>query len=277
MREEIKQKIIQELKKGNNILLIGKSGVGKSYLVEELVKEHIEKLGDFYMLYCPFSKPPRQVLYFLLDFLLTKENFIKKGWKSSSLLTLCLYIKDILSNNKKLLLFIDDVHLITSYSAEIYLWLIKNANITICAIGTKPYIESKFSRIDMQKFFRELKILKLEPLTKIEAKELIEKISEKHNITLNDNLKTKILIKSEGSPLIIKKLIQQISNQEEPDFSNNTTVNLFPLFIFAIFVLIGLKYLYRGVGEYDLANFSGFLGIVLFFIMRYIWFWKRKP
>jgi len=57
---------------------------------------------------------------------------------------------------------------------------------------------------------------------------------------------------------------------EQPVLRENA-VNLFPLFLFLVFMTIGLKYLFRGVGDYELANLSGFIGIVLFFIAR--WFW----
>jgi len=37
-----------------------------------------------------------------------------------------------------------------------------------------------------------------------------------------------------------------------------------------------MRYLFRGTGDYELANLSGFVGILLFFVIRFFWKAKRN-
>lgn len=287
MRDEIKKQILEELDKGNNILLKGKHGVGKSHLAQELAHQRRSRKSEIW-LYSHFCKPPKQIL------LLAIETILKKGkqdgrWKNikrGTIVELAQTISELLEkSNQKLILILDELHTISGSAATSYHLLMQHTKrVVFFTIGTSQYLENKIIKPEMKRFFWELKSIELPALDPKEANELLEEFSNLYEISkpkLDENLRNKILKNANGNALSIQKAIEQLSKEEEPELAGqgvvkNDAVNLFPIFIFAVFVIIGLKYLLRGTGDYELANFTGFIGIILFFLVRFIWSGRRK-
>jgi len=276
MREEQKAKIVEDLVKGKNILITGSYGLGKSTLAQELMHE-LACQEKFVVFYFPFPKPPKLILIKAIEKLCLRGLNPPSGWKFSSLYQLCeIIIKYINGSPFNLVLFLDEAQIITENAIQVYSELLNSGKVQFVLCGHSPAFDEKFSSLKFKYFFNAFTVYKIEPLSYSEAKTFLDSCLKERKLNLDENTKTKLLLQAGGNLANIIRGLDQISQGEEPNvYTSQNSTNLFPLFIFLIFVIIGLKYLYRGVGDYALANFSGFLGLVLFFIIRYFYFWRK--
>ncbi|MGC9058704.1 MAG: ATP-binding protein [Candidatus Nanoarchaeia archaeon] len=278
MRDELKNKILTELLNNKNILLTGPFGIGKTTLAKEVLAEFSQKDPKKLLLYHPFPKPQKQIFYRIFELFTSKGFNIPVNWKALSMYSLCeLIIKILEKEDRTLFLFLDEAQLITDISIQLYSYLLNSGKVHFVLIGDWPAIQKKVLSANYALFFWKFEQIKVEPLNNQEAKELLENYLKVQQKILDESTKAKILSWASGNPMEILRATDRALVGEEPNLNLSlNSINLFPLFIFAIFVLIGLKYLYRGIGDYALANFSGFVGIVLFFIIRYLWYnWKN--
>jgi ATP/maltotriose-dependent transcriptional regulator MalT len=287
MRDDIKKRILEEIDKGNHIFLKGKHGIGKSFLAQEIASQRKRKKSEIWW-YSPFCKPPKQILLQAIETIL-KKGKEDKQWKTikrGTIVELSQTISDLLKkSHRKLILVLDELHTISGNAATSYHLLMQyTKDVIFFTLGTTPYLENKTLKPEMKRFFWELKEIEMPSLNPKETEELLDEfldLNELDHQKLDVVLRKKILKNSSGNALAIRKAVEQIAKNEEPEIAGqgvvrNEAINLFPIFIFMVFIIIGLKYLYRGAGDYELANFSGFIGIILFFLIRFLWSGRRK-
>jgi len=287
MRDDIKKLILEEIDKGNHIFLKGRHGIGKSFLAQEIASQRKRKKSEIWF-YSPFCKPPKQILLQAIETIL-KKGKEDKQWKTikrGTIVELSQTISDLLKkSHRKLILVLDELHTISGNAATSYHLLMQHTkDVIFFTLGTTPYLENKTLKPEMKRFFWELKEIDTPSLNTKETEELLDEfldLNELDRQKLDVVLRKKILKNSSGNALAIRKAVEQIAKNEEPEIAGqgvvrNEAINLFPIFIFMVFIIIGLKYLYRGAGDYELANFSGFIGIILFFLIRFLWSGRRK-
>jgi ATP/maltotriose-dependent transcriptional regulator MalT len=287
MRDDIKKRILEEIDKGNHIFLKGRHGIGKSFLAQEIASQRKRKKSEIWW-YSPFCKPPKQILLQAIETIL-KKGKEDKQWKTikrGTIVELSQTISDLLKkSHRKLILVLDELHTISGNAATSYHLLMQHTkDVIFFTLGTTPYLENKTLKPEMKRFFWELKEIEMPSLKPEETEELLDEFLDLNKLDrqkLDAILRKKILKNSNGNALAIRKAVEQIAKNEDPEIAGqgvvrNEAINLFPIFIFIVFIIIGLKYLYRGAGDYELANFSGFIGIILFFLIRFLWSGRRK-
>lgn len=276
MREELKKHILNEINKGNHILLVGGHGIGKSYLAKELAKSRNH--GKEIWLYFPFCKPPKPIILNLLNTLIKKTNSNSKINYCTSLMDLA-YLAGKLSKKLKVVIVLDEIHTISPKAGELFSLFLEQTNITFFCIGNKKYLHRKVDKTETKRFFWELKEIEMDKLTKEESTKLTDNLFKKHKIKDNTYLKDRIIRDSDSNPLAIRQSIEALSknewDQRSKGVAKEDSVNLFPVFIVLTFIAIASKYIYRGSGDYEMGNIIAFFGLLFYYILRFAW-WKKK-
>ena len=284
MKRDIESDIIKEISRGNHILLKGRHGIGKSYLAQEIVRSRKRMKSELWF-YSPFCKPPKQIMLSALEFILPagKDDENWKLYKRGTILELSQNISNILkSQKKKLILVIDELHTISANAGASYHLLMQHTDrVVFFTIATEQYLKNKVSKPEMKRFFWELKEIQLPILTQKEAYEMFDEFSDLYQVNATKHMREQVVKHSKGNALAIRKAVETLSKDEIPEITKHgvirdDAVNLFPIFILMVFVIVGSKYLFRGSGEYELANISGFFGIILLFAMRFFASFGRK-
>jgi len=267
MRQDIRNKILAELQ-NNNVMLLGDHGLGKTYLAKQLLADN--------WIYFPAPNPAKTNLLLVLEKFIHKgrKNKIYKKAKPMQINELC---SEIIALKKKIFIVIDEFHMVSELSALSYGFLTESKNIRFLIISNKKYIEKAEKKPAAKRFLWDFKKIELSPLSRPESFVFAGKLFEQYKIKRNDQLLAKIAKNSSGCPLTIKRSVEQVSRGEKPDYLSfgevqDKGINLFPVFFLFAFVLIGMKYLLRITDDYELANISGFVGIIVFFIIRFVWF-----
>jgi len=284
MKREIESKIIEEINKGNHILLKGRHGIGKSYLAQAIVRSRKRMKSELWF-YTPFCKPPKQIMLSALEFILPtgKDDENWKLYRRGTIIELSQNISAVLkSQKKKLVLVIDELHTISANASSSYHLLMQHSdNVIFFTTATEQYLENKINKPEMKRFFWELKEIQLPLLIKKESYSLFDEFTDLYQTTATKHMRDQVVKHSKGNALAIRKAVEKISKDEIPEITKHgvirdDAVNLFPVFILIVFIIVGSKYLFRGSGEYELANISGFFGIILLFAMRFFSSFRRN-
>ncbi len=293
-REKLKSRIKSEIAKGNNILLKGKHGIGKSYLAEELAEEN----GWFYL---PFCKPAKAVLMQLVEELLEdgRNNPEYKAFKSEYLFPLCDRIVEWLRSEKKnIVIVLDEVHTITPQAASAFNYLMRLTRdeglITWFCIATDQYLRDKQNKAEMKRFFWELKEIEMGELMEDESYELLIGFERAYGVKLGEMEREKIMRVAKGNPLELRQQVMCAARDAEDEWIKDSdggahplmlvqggavkdqAVNLFPFVLLALFVVAAARWLFRGgLAPPELAGLFGFLGLLIMYIVRVFLFRKE--
>ncbi|MDI6810870.1 MAG: hypothetical protein QMD80_04230 [archaeon] len=295
-REELKRRIEREIAKGNNILLKGKHGIGKSYIAEELA-------GENEWIYLPFCKPAKAVLMQLMEELLEdgRDNPEYKAFKSEYLFPLCDRIVEWLRSEKKnIVIVLDEVHTITPQAASAFNYLIRITRdeglITWFCIATDQYLREKINKAEMKRFFWELKEIEMEQLTGEASYELLSQFEKTYKVRLRGEEEEKIVRVAKGNPLEMRQQVMCAARDAgdskewikegrggayplmlvQKGAIKDQAVNLFPFVLLALFVVAAARWLFRGgMAPPELAGLFGFFGLLIMYMVRVFFFRKE--
>jgi hypothetical protein len=281
MREEVKEEILEQIEKGNSVLLKGVHGIGKSHLMRGLYKEKRNLKGEVWI-YFPYCKPPKQILLRVMQRLLPKgkESEEWKEVKRGTMLELVEEIKERLKR-RKLILMLDEIHTLTATSASHYYELMQDKNVVFFTAGTTRYLSKKFEKAELKRFLWDLKQVEMLPLTKEEAEELVDKFYREYKIPKSistERVKRWILQNAGGNPLGIERAVEDLAKEESVEKFDlikhgavqDVGVNLFPVFLILLIVVVAWRFLARGAGDIDLYALTGFFGIIFYTLSRFL-------
>ncbi|ADT85223.1 ATP-binding protein [Thermococcus barophilus] len=275
MREELKQEILKELNKGNHILLRGQHGVGKTYLVNELLQEN-DRASQIW-LYFPQPKPPKAILLEILKMVLEdgEANEKWKSYKRGSIPQLAQYIANELNRREfSMVIILDDFHTITTTSATAFRLLIEGTKkVKLLCVANDEYVDKLYKKPEMKRLVWELKTIEMEPFTEEEAKKFIEEESSRLGLSLSKQMKERILKNCNRNALCIKSQLEALKKGEELRENEHGAIqdkpiNLFPILVILAFSLVAFKYISRGTGDKELYSFGSFISMMLYFAFK---------
>jgi len=228
-------------------------------------------------LYLPICKPPKQVLLKIAESIFTngKSDPRYKTCKSGTLIEIVDILSGLIeSSGKKIIVALDEIHGATGISCSTYHLLMRATdNILFITIATEPYIEKTVTRPENKRFFWELNDIEVFSLDDKESTELAEEFFDKYKIDDKSHI-NRIVRNSNGNPLAIENSVRLLA-RGEPEIKNDKmakdgAINLFPLVLMFLVSLVALRYLFRGMQDYEMASLSSFVGLMSMFAVRYL-------
>lgn len=286
-KDELK-KLIRNQRKNIPTLILGKSGIGKTHILYELMSYLRERKVRF--LYVEKFKPVKETLINLHKSL-NKSELTDKEEKSLKRLTsselsqgiiLTLEARKLEVRKKDFMIIFDHLEDVTSSTADI---LMKLSSLTL-VFGAGQFVRRVRS---LRRFFWQFEIIEIEPLSKEDSVSLVEKLIKlkKLNIKCRNFFINQIVTNTGGIPLSI---IETINRAKTKGKVTRTSVrdmfihasgvkeidaSPFIMLMFAFFIV--MRFVYRGFGEFQgYAMFGALTGLGMF--VRYMLYRSaRRP
>lgn len=286
-KDELK-KLIRNQRKNIPTLILGKSGIGKTHILYELMSYLRERKVRF--LYVEKFKPVKETLINLHKSL-NKSELTDKEEKSLKRLTsselsqgiiLTLEARKLEARKKDFMIIFDHLEDVTSSTADI---LMKLSSLTL-VFGAGQFVRRVRS---LRRFFWQFEIIEIEPLSKEDSVSLVEKLVKlkKLNIKCRNFFINQIVTNTGGIPLSI---IETINRAKTKGKVTRTSVrdmfihasgvkeidaSPFIMLMFAFFIV--MRFVYRGFGEFQgYAMFGALTGLGMF--VRYMLYRSaRRP
>ncbi|MBI2495751.1 MAG: ATP-binding protein [Candidatus Omnitrophica bacterium] len=278
-RDEELKTLLANAKRGIPTLILGKSGLGKTHLLEQFMARlakrgvkpvYLDRLWPF--------KPALLELYLALH----GRKLSEKEQKSLKRLTVPELTKETLelleriATKRKPLIILDRLEDAPATAADFLLRLSSLALV----FGAAQYV--KHTRV-LRRFFWQFETLDLEPLSRQEALTLAERLSNERNLQIADPafFLNQVVSHANGVPLAIQETITRL--QANQPVSRAQIRELFlhgsgvreidgtPLIILVFCLFIALRFIARGFSDYQAYAMFGALGAVGLFI-RYLIF-----
>ena len=281
-KDELK-KLIRNQRKNIPTLILGKSGIGKTHILYELMSYLRERKVGF--LYVEKFKPVKETLINLHKSL-NKSELTDKEEKSLKRLTSSELRQGIIltleARKKDFMIIFDHLEDVTSSTADI---LMKLSSLTL-VFGAGQFVRRVRS---LRRFFWQFEIIEIEPLSKEDSVSLVEKLIKlkKLNIKCRNFFINQIVTNTGGIPLSI---IETINRAKTKGKVTRTSVrdmfihasgvkeidaSPFIMLMFAFFIV--MRFVYRGFGEFQgYAMFGALTGLGMF--VRYMLYRSaRRP
>lgn len=281
-KDELK-KLIRNQRKNIPTLILGKSGIGKTHILYELMSYLRERKVGF--LYVEKFKPVKETLINLHKSL-NKSELTDKEEKSLKRLTSSELSQGIIltleARKKDFMIIFDHLEDVTSSTADI---LMKLSSLTL-VFGAGQFVRRVRS---LRRFFWQFEIIEIEPLSKEDSVSLVEKLIKlkKLNIKCRNFFINQIVTNTGGIPLSI---IETINRAKTKGKVTRTSVrdmfihasgvkeidaSPFIMLMFAFFIV--MRFVYRGFGEFQgYAMFGALTGLGMF--VRYMLYRSaRRP
>lgn len=281
-KDELK-KLIRNQRKNIPTLILGKSGIGKTHILYELMSYLRERKVGF--LYVEKFKPVKETLINLHKSL-NKSELTDKEEKSLKRLTSSELSQGIIltleARKKDFMIIFDHLEDVTSSTADI---LMKLSSLTL-VFGAGQFVRRVRS---LRRFFWQFEIIEIEPLSKEDSVSLVEKLVKlkKLNIKCRNFFINQIVTNTGGIPLSI---IETINRAKTKGKVTRTSVrdmfihasgvkeidaSPFIMLMFAFFIV--MRFVYRGFGEFQgYAMFGALTGLGMF--VRYMLYRSaRRP
>ena len=281
-KNELK-KLIRNQRKNIPTLILGKSGIGKTHILYELMSYLRERKVRF--LYVEKFKPVKETLINLHKSL-NKSKLTDKEEKSLKRLTSSELSQGIIltleARKKDFMIIFDHLEDVTSSTADI---LMKLSSLTL-VFGAGQFVRRVRS---LRRFFWQFEIIEIEPLSKEDSVSLVEKLVKlkKLNIKCRNFFINQIVTNTGGIPLSI---IETINRAKTKGKVTRTSVrdmfihasgvkeidaSPFIMLMFAFFIV--MRFVYRGFGEFQgYAMFGALTGLGMF--VRYMLYRSaRRP
>jgi len=281
-KDELK-KLIRNQRKNIPTLILGKSGIGKTHILYELMNYLRERKVRF--LYVEKFKPVKETLINLHKSL-NKSKLTDKEEKSLKRLTSSELSQGIIltleARKKDFMIIFDHLEDVTSSTADI---LMKLSSLTL-VFGAGQFVRRVRS---LRRFFWQFEIIEIEPLSKEDSVSLVEKLIKlkKLNIKCRNFFINQIVTNTGGIPLSI---IETINRAKTKGKVTRTSVrdmfihasgvkeidaSPFIMLMFAFFIV--MRFVYRGFGEFQgYAMFGALTGLGMF--VRYMLYRSaRRP
>lgn len=281
-KDELK-KLIRNQRKNIPTLILGKSGIGKTHILYELMSYLRERKVRF--LYVEKFKPVKETLINLHKSL-NKSELTDKEEKSLKRLTSSELSQGIIltleARKKDFMIIFDHLEDVTSSTADI---LMKLSSLTL-VFGAGQFVRRVRS---LRRFFWQFEIIEIEPLSKEDSVSLVEKLVKlkKLNIKCRNFFINQIVTNTGGIPLSI---IETINRAKTKGKVTRTSVrdmfihasgvkeidaSPFIMLMFAFFIV--MRFVYRGFGEFQgYAMFGALTGLGMF--VRYMLYRSaRRP
>ena len=281
-KDELK-KLIRNQRKNIPTLILGKSGIGKTHILYELMSYLRERKVGF--LYVEKFKPVKETLINLHKSL-NKSKLTDKEEKSLKRLTSSELSQGIIltleARKKDFMIIFDHLEDVTSSTADI---LMKLSSLTL-VFGAGQFVRRVRS---LRRFFWQFEIIEIEPLSKEDSVSLVEKLVKlkKLNIKCRNFFINQIVTNTGGTPLSI---IETINRAKTKGKVTRTSVrdmfihasgvkeidaSPFIMLMFAFFIV--MRFVYRGFGEFQgYAMFGALTGLGMF--VRYMLYRSaRRP
>jgi len=281
-KDELK-KLIRNQRKNIPTLILGKSGIGKTHILYELMNYLRERKVRF--LYVEKFKPVKETLINLHKSL-NKSKLTDKEEKSLKRLTSSELSQGIIltleARKKDFMIIFDHLEDVTSSTADI---LMKLSSLTL-VFGAGQFVRRVRS---LRRFFWQFEIIEIEPLSKEDSVSLVEKLVKlkKLNIKCRNFFINQIVTNTGGIPLSI---IETINRAKTKGKVTRTSVrdmfihasgvkeidaSPFIMLMFAFFIV--MRFVYRGFGEFQgYAMFGALTGLGMF--VRYMLYRSaRRP
>ena len=281
-KNELK-KLIRNQRKNIPTLILGKSGIGKTHILYELMSYLRERKVGF--LYVEKFKPVKETLINLHKSL-NKSELTDKEEKSLKRLTSSELSQGIIltleARKKDFMIIFDHLEDVTSSTADI---LMKLSSLTL-VFGAGQFVRRVRS---LRRFFWQFEIIEIEPLSKEDSVSLVEKLIKlkKLNIKCRNFFINQIVTNTGGTPLSI---IETINRAKTKGKVTRTSVrdmfihasgvkeidaSPFIMLMFAFFIV--MRFVYRGFGEFQgYAMFGALTGLGMF--VRYMLYRSaRRP
>ena len=281
-KDELK-KLIRNQRKNIPTLILGKSGIGKTHILYELMSYLRERKVRF--LYVEKFKPVKETLINLHKSL-NKSKLTDKEEKSLKRLTSSELSQGIIltleARKKDFMIIFDHLEDVTSSTADI---LMKLSSLTL-VFGAGQFVRRVRS---LRRFFWQFEIIEIEPLSKEDSVSLVEKLVKlkKLNIKCRNFFINQIVTNTGGIPLSI---IETINRAKTKGKVTRTSVrdmfihasgvkeidaSPFIMLMFAFFIV--MRFVYRGFGEFQgYAMFGALTGLGMF--VRYMLYRSaRRP
>jgi len=270
-QEEFKQ-MQKNLSNGIPTLLLGKPGIGKTHLLDLLCKHLMRSKKEF--LYIEKFKPVKDTLVNL--YLTLKTRVSKKQQKQIKRMTIKELSENIIpalenkGKDRPFIIIFDHLEEITSSTADI----LQRISSLCIVFGACQFVRRIRS---LKRFFWQFDIIDIEPLSKDESKELVDKLikQSKLRVRCRDFFVNQILSNTSGIPLSI---VETISRAKQKGLVTKSSVrdmfihgsgvrevdaSPFVILIFAFFIV--MRFVYRGFGEYQgYALFGALTGLGIF-------------
>ena len=279
-RESEKRKILENIDRRQPTLLIGPPGIGKTTLLQEIMKE----LDDRKTVYLEYISPLKNALLEILktlhengDLKLERIDVHYLPWEEL-LKKLSRYtIKELLEISKKILgenryiLIIDHMELITPMIGRRMEYLMENEFPLIIGAAGKL-------RNDLEKLWWRFEKIELHPLSSEESKKLLWTVIDKTSVPNTAQLlERKVLTESNGNPLAIIQIAEKV--KKERQLTSQTVrqlnhpagiryVDITPIFLIAGALIIGIRFIALGLNNTDMYILAG-VSCGLFVGLRY--------
>ena len=195
-RDRVIEEIRSNLNKNQPVLLIGPIGIGKTHILR-----HISRILGPNTLYISSPSPIKNMLAQICDKLNPEwRKQIKTRASTRDILDYIIKTK----GPKPPLLLIDNLHTLKVNDADSFISLLGNFAI----LGSTDEIIPRLKQI-----WWKFKQIELKPLSENAGKELIKYLTQNLSISDYELLETRILSLSNGLPLAIVDMVNQVSHQ----------------------------------------------------------------
>ena len=276
-RDEELKALLSNAKRGIPTLILGKSGLGKTRLLEQFMARLIKRgIKPVYLdRLWPF-KPALLALSASLKKLDEKEANRLKRLTVPELTRETLELLQRIAAKRKPLVVLDRLEDAPAAAADFLLRLSSLALV----FGAAQYV--KHTRA-LRRFFWQFETLDLAPLSRQDALTLAERLANERNLQLADPafFLNQVVSHANGVPLAIQETInrlpanQPVSRSQIRDLflhgSGVREIDGTPLIILVFCLFIALRFIARGFSDYQAYALFGALGAIGLFI-RYLIF-----
>jgi len=276
-RDEELRALLSNAKRGIPTLILGKSGLGKTHLLQQFIAQLAKrKVKAIYLdRLWPF-KPALLALQASLRKLDDKESNRLKRLTVPELTKETLELLQRIAAKRKPLIILDRLEDAPATAADFLLRLSSLALV----FGAAQYV--KRTRV-LRRFFWQFETLDLAPLSRQDALTLAERLANERNLQLADPafFLNQVVSHANGVPLAIQETItrlpdgQPVSRAQIRELflhgSGVREIDGTPLIILVFCLFIALRFIARGFSDYQAYALFGTLGAVGLFI-RYLIF-----
>ena len=280
-REAEVRTIVSNVEAGHATLVIGEEGVGKTALLEVVALLLDGHRVIFLERVAPFGSFLRELFIGLWDLSLLPEQSKDvtvdlKAWGKlcPNNDTKAKYLTDLIGEFRDIVLIIDDAAGITPTSRP----HLENLVEACTVVASVP--PAALKKNGTKRFWKRFDEVRLERLSKSEAKELLELKVERYNVTADEPevYRRKVLELAQGSPFELERLVKYHSSQsivrtrDLGGYSQSFVerdekgVALAPLLLVFAAVGIAMRYVARAQGDLDLYVIGG-ISIAFFIVV----------
>lgn len=204
-RKNEESHIIRELQQGNNIILGGKYGIGRTSLVRHLASTF---LNEWQIVFVDFSQTPGKMSEKLMKELGLKTRFKKTG-KKMGYKSMCYRISNFESSKRKqTIIVIDNVAKLTNQKIIFLRHIILENHFQFIAIVENFLLSHDLACL--KALLLPANVLSLRHLKTDDIVSFIRLYSDKHNLNWSDNYIHDLTIAAKGHPLSMLEMIRNI-------------------------------------------------------------------